>query len=362
MVRPFFRGLTALAVVFGLTACEASKSANPTAPSVAGPIPGVNITAPKPLEPYAGSQLTATGQPQTLLIENPSTNGQRAIWLELEVSTDEQFNNIVHQADRITPGDGGRTSYRLPGALAAGSTYYWRSRALDGANTGPYSAVSSFAVIVEVQIDAPAPIVPSGKAGTNSPEFKVANATISGTTGVTYRFEVSKTADFSQMAAVVTVPVGNGTTSMTLGTLPYNTTYYWRVLGSDTIHLSPYSMVMSFTTPDPPPVVVPTPTNPVNTDAANWTSAQWKTYFMGLVQAKGYNTVSDAAMWAVRGDVRAHGADFQNAWRGDIRPRIFLPVPGCAGPTLGASAPQCSYNRTVDFGPYGGAWQWIERF
>ena len=362
MFRLSFRGLTALVVVLGLTACEASKSANPTAPSVAGPIPGVNITAPKPLEPYAGSQLTATSQPQTLLIENPSTNGQRPIWLELEVATDEQFQNVVHQADRIQPGDGGRTSYRLPAALAAGSTYYWRSRALDGANTGPYSAVSSFAVIVEVEIGAPAPIAPSGNANTNKPEFKVANATITGTTGVAYRFEVARTPDFSQLAAVVTVPVGNGTTAMSLGELPYKTTFYWRVMGSDTIHLSPYSMVMSFTTPDPPPVVVPTPTTPVVTDAANWTSAQWKTYFMDLVHSRGYNTVSDAAMWAVRADVRAHGADFQNAWRGDIRPRIFLPVPGCAGPTLGANAPACSYNRTVDFGNYGGAWQWIERF
>ena len=51
-----------------LVGCESAKSANPTAPSVAGPIPGVNITAPRPLEPYAGSTLVFNGEPPTLLI------------------------------------------------------------------------------------------------------------------------------------------------------------------------------------------------------------------------------------------------------------------------------------------------------
>ena len=36
-------------------ACETSKSANPLSPSVAGPIPGVEITAPKPLSPQANA-------------------------------------------------------------------------------------------------------------------------------------------------------------------------------------------------------------------------------------------------------------------------------------------------------------------
>ena len=69
---------------------------------------------------------------------------------------------------------------------------------------------------------------------TNKPEFKVTNGGISGTSGVGYRFEVSKSADFGQIVAVVTVPVnGSGTTTMSLGELPYKTTYFWRVIGSD---------------------------------------------------------------------------------------------------------------------------------
>jgi hypothetical protein len=233
--------------------CESAKSANPTAPSVAGPIPGVNITAPRPLEPHAGSTLVFDGNPPTLLIENAGTSGARNIWLQLEIGTDTSFQQIVHQADQIALGGDGRTTYRLPAPLGAGYTYYWRTRAADGANTGPYSSVSSFSVVPPVVIDAPVAIAPSGKITTNKPEFKVTNGAISGTDGVVYRFEVSEAGDFSTMLAIVTaVPNGSGSTTMTLGELPYKTTYYWRVKGSDGSKESPYSNTQAFTTSDPP--------------------------------------------------------------------------------------------------------------
>jgi len=243
-----------------LVGCESAKSANPTAPSVAGPIPGVNISAPRPLEPYAGSTLVFDGEPPTLLIENAGTSGARTIWLQLEVAADTSFQQIVHQADQISLGGNGRTSYRLPAPLGAGYTYYWRTRAADGANTGPYSSVSNFNVVPPVVIDAPVAIAPSGKITTNKPEFKVTNGAISGTTGVVYRFEVSLTGDFSTMVAIVTAaPNGSGSTTMTLGDLPYKTTYYWRVRGSDGSKESPYSNTQTFTTPDTP---APPPTPP----------------------------------------------------------------------------------------------------
>lgn len=248
-----FRGLSALVAIFCLIGCEAAKSANPTAPSVAGPIPGVNITAPRPLEPYAGSTLIFSGEPPTLLIENAGTSGARTLWLQVEVGTDSSFQQIVHQADQIPPGGDGRTLYRLPAPLGAGYTYYWRSRAVDGANSGPYSAVSNFNVVPPVVIDAPVAVAPSGKLTTNKPDFRVTNGAISGSTSVVYRFEVSQSGDFSTMLALVTVvPNGSGSTTMTLGELPYKNTFYWRVRGSDGTNESPYSNTQSFTTPDPP--------------------------------------------------------------------------------------------------------------
>ncbi|MEO7133377.1 MAG: hypothetical protein ABI024_04075 [Vicinamibacterales bacterium] len=220
---------------------------------MAGPIPGVNITAPRPLEPFAGSTITFNGEAQTLLIENAGSSGPRSLWLQLEVGTDAGFRQIVHQADQIALGGNGRTSYRLPAPLGAGYTYYWRTRAADGANTGPYSDVASFAVIPPVVVNSPVAAAPSGSINTNKPEFKVTNGAISGTSGVGYRFEVSKSADFGQTIAVVTVPVNSsGSTTMTMGELPYKSIFYWRVRASDGAVESNYSNTLQFTTPDPP--------------------------------------------------------------------------------------------------------------
>ena len=252
------RGLTALAAILCLGACEAAKSANPTAPSVAGPIPGVSITAPRPLEPSAGTTLTFDSEPPVLLIENPGTTGVRTLYLQLEIGTDPGFSQVVHQADQITPGGDGRTVYRLPEPLGAGFTYYWRARASDGANTGPYSAVSNFNVVPPVVIDTPQPAEPQGNINTNKPEFKVRNGAISGTTGVVYRIHVALSADFNQTAAVLTVtPNGNGITTATLGELPYNTTFYWRVWGTDGAKESAVSNTLSFRTPAPPAPTAP---------------------------------------------------------------------------------------------------------
>jgi hypothetical protein len=268
MPRLYRNGLSALLAALCLTGCEAAKSANPTAPSVAGPIAGVNITAPKPLEPYANSNVVFTGEPMTLLIENAGSSGARSLFLRIEVASDFDFKQLVHQADQVALGEGGRTLYRMPSPLGAGYTYYWRSRAADGANTGPYSATSAFTVVEPAVIDPPQALSPSGNITSTSPEFKVNNGRISGTSGVTYRFEVSKTADFSQILSIVTVPVnGSGSTTMSLGSLPYKTTYYWRARGSDGSKESSYSNVLTFTTPDVPapapggggvPVGVPT--------------------------------------------------------------------------------------------------------
>jgi len=259
-----YRGLIALVGTLCLGACEAAKSANPTAPTVAGPIPGVSITAPKPLEPGAGSTLTFGTEPPTLLIENAGSSGARALWLQVEVGTDAAFQQIVHSADRLTPGEGGRTAYRLPEPLGAGYTYYWRSRAQDGANTGPYSAVSSFSVVPQVVIDAPTPTAPAGTLTTNKPDFKVTNGAISGTSGVVYRFEISTAANMASLTALVTASPGNGTTTMTLGELPYNTTFFWRVFATDGTKQSNYSATLSFRTPaPPPPPPPPAPPTPV---------------------------------------------------------------------------------------------------
>ena len=56
-------------LVLALTGCEASKSSNPLTPTVAGPIPGVSISAPRLLTPLAGGRIDTAEQPISLVIE-----------------------------------------------------------------------------------------------------------------------------------------------------------------------------------------------------------------------------------------------------------------------------------------------------
>ncbi len=69
-------------------------------------------------------------------------------------------------------GSNGRTVYKVPAPLAAGFTYFWRVRALDGANVGPYSPVASFKMVAPVIIEAPVAVEPAGNLSTNRPQLQ----------------------------------------------------------------------------------------------------------------------------------------------------------------------------------------------
>lgn len=253
--RPFTTPLAILAAVTMAAACSQEKSENPLGPSVAGPIPGVEISAPAAVDPPVGAQFTSSSTQQTLILANASTSGVRPLWMELDVASDAAFTAMVHQAARVTPDQSGRTSYRLPNALGSNRTYYWRARALDGANTGPYSAVAHFSIVDPVVIEAPTPIEPVGNIATNRPEFRARNGVVTGpAANVVYRFEVANAPSPSAIIAVVTATPGSGgTTTMSMGELPFNTTFYWRVYGTDGTTSSPVSGILSFKTPAAPP-------------------------------------------------------------------------------------------------------------
>jgi hypothetical protein len=84
------------AFTIALAGCEAKKSTNPLSPSVAGPIAGVNITAPRLLEPLQGFKIKESQQPIKLVIENATTNGVRTVTYMFEVASDADFNNKVY--------------------------------------------------------------------------------------------------------------------------------------------------------------------------------------------------------------------------------------------------------------------------
>ena len=224
------RCLLLILALAALTACERAKSANPLSPDVAGPIPSVSITAPTPIEPSTGAQLKKDSGAPALTVNNATSTGVRPLWMQIELAADNAFTQLLHQADRVTPDGAGKTSYRLALALTAGKTYYWRARALDGANTGPYSAVAHFSVVEPVVLEPPTPVEPVGLQTTNRPEFRARNGKVSGTTGVIYRFEIATAPDPSAIVAVVSAtPNGSGTTTTSLGDLPWDKTFYWRM-------------------------------------------------------------------------------------------------------------------------------------
>jgi hypothetical protein len=253
-----------VATAFSSGACERAKSANPLSPDVAGPLPGVEISAPKTLEPGVGQEILATTAPLNLLIENAGTTGPRALFLQVEVAADGAFQQILHQAGRIEPGPDGRTSYQLPEPLGAGHTYYWRARALDGANTGPYSSTAHFSVVDPVVLEPPTPLEPLGNISTNRPNFLVRNGNVSGPAGtIVYRLEIGTSTNAPPAAILTVTPGAGGTTTMNLGDLPYDRTLFWRVYATDGVVDSPYSGIASFRTPPPPPPAPGPPPGPL---------------------------------------------------------------------------------------------------
>jgi hypothetical protein len=260
MTRNLLRLCIGVLVYAPLVACESSKSANPLSPTVAGPIPGVNITPPKPLEPGNGWQLKADKQPVTLLLENASSNGVRPLSYVFEVATDAGFGAKVFSKTGVPPGQAGRTSLQVSSSLAAGRTYYWRARAEDGANTGAFSNPVAFVVLQRVSIDRPVPVSPvRGETVGVVAELRFKNAPRSGPVGaISYSLEVSRNEGFTSVVWRGGAGERGGESSATTGGLPVSSTLYWRVRASDSENQGPWSSTASFVTsaaapaPDPP--------------------------------------------------------------------------------------------------------------
>jgi hypothetical protein len=263
-----------LLVLAGAAGCESFKSANPLSPTVAGPIPGVNITAPMPVEPK-GAKVAVDRQPVTLVVENAVTNGPRPLSYVFEVATDAGFANTVLSRTGITPGDG-RTSMRLPDPLATGRSYYWRARAEDGANTGPYSAPANFDVFTPIVIEAPQLVSPAHNTIVTSlrPTFTVNNAARSGPVGpISYVIEVSDTDTFASKRAEWTVAEtpGGQTSAQLPQDGPYGHYFFWHVRAIDPTTAGPWSDTLAFSMPEPPPPPPPGPVpGPGPTPNGNW--------------------------------------------------------------------------------------------
>jgi hypothetical protein len=249
------------ALLFTLVACEATKSETPLSPSVAGPIAGVEISAPRLAEPSVGAKFKDSQQPLRLSIANASTNGVRPLAYSFEVASDNTFATRVFARSGVAPGGDGRTSVQID-RLEIGRIYYWRARAEDGANSGPYMT-SQFELLPKPFISAPTPISPVNNEQTSSrrPTLKVRNVDRNAAVGgLVYEFQVSSSQAFSSLTGLSQTNEGSGETSATLSVdLPNGSTQFWRARAMDAETLGDWGPVQAFRTPNTAPAPGPSP-------------------------------------------------------------------------------------------------------
>ena len=242
------------ALLVTLIACGAEKSANPLSPAVAGPIPGVEITAPKLVEPQQGVRVKESQQPVRLSVENARTSGVRPLWYTFELSSDAQFSTVLFARSHVPPGDGGRTSVQLD-TLSLGRAYFWRARAEDGANTGPFQG-SQFEVLPKPMLNAPAGVSPinNERVADRRPTLRLRNSDKNDAVGgVSYHFQIARDQAFGQVAAESMVNEGNGETSWRADRdLDYELTYFWRARATDGETTSDWTITQVFRSPNRP--------------------------------------------------------------------------------------------------------------
>jgi hypothetical protein len=242
-----------------LGGCQTSKSSTPTAPTVAGPIPGVNISAPAMLEPVQGFKFRENEQPIRLVIQNAITNGVRPLTYTFEVATDSNFTSKVFSRANVAPGDG-RTSLQVD-RLEIGRAYFWRAWAQDGANTGAI-ATAGFEIYPKPAVTPPGPMAPinNEQVTTTTPALRVSNASFVGPVGpLAYEFQIAADQAFARLVAAGVIAGGSGQTTFNSSPLTHGLTLFWRSRASDGETTSAWSATQTFRTPAPP---APTPTPP----------------------------------------------------------------------------------------------------
>ena len=351
-----------LALSIGAGACSLERSSDPLTPTVAGPIPGVVITAPKVMQPPNGAKV-GDDKPLTFTVGSASTNGVRPFTYFIEIASDVNFTSVLLAKGGFAPGQGAETTFVVPDRLSSNAVYFWRVKADDGANASAFSQAAQFTVYTVVIYEPPGPVAPANGTTVSNlrPRFSWANAvkSVTPTDGVRYEIQLSDSDTFAQKVSATVGEDRSGRTSVDAPEdLPVATQAFWKVRAFDDNNVGPWSATQSFRTPARGSGTggCTFPKSP-----AEATDAEWKVCFFSLIDKRGVGpTVSQEGIWILRPELNAMGADWQNGWRGDPRPRIFLPVPGCPSAT-NPSPPACAYSRTVDVGDYGGVWQWIYR-
>ena len=157
--------------------------------------------------------------------------------------------------------------------MQIGRTYFWRVRAEDGANTGPFTT-ASFDIQQKPAVDPPVAVSPINGAaiGSTTATLVVSNAHSVGPVGsLKYQFQVAHDQAFVSLAHAATIAEGGGQTTFTVA-LAGGIHYFWRARATDGTNVSEWSATESFTTPaagpSPSPSPSPSPGGPCNSGSA----------------------------------------------------------------------------------------------
>jgi hypothetical protein len=243
--------LVVLPLVVFAACVGSSKSSTPLSPAIAGPIAGVGISEPTVMAPPVDARVDTNQQPVTLRVGNAATNGVRPLSYRFEIASDPNFTLPVYTKESVPHDPSGRTSFTLPGPLSPERKYYWRARAEDGANTGPYGATSAFHIFTPLVFGGPVLVSPIGNVdtGTLQPRLVLRNASHSGPVDDVYcLIQISTSNSISPVLAEWALVEGSGHTELDApASLPAGR-YYWRARAFSGGVSGPFSGVGSFRT------------------------------------------------------------------------------------------------------------------
>jgi hypothetical protein len=146
--------------------------------------------------------------------------------------------------------------------LDLGRPYYWRARAEDGANTGPFTTVQ-FEVLPQPLLGAPPLISPinNTKTANRTPTFTVGSPERNAAIGkLTIEVQAAIDQAFAALVFHDAGPETGGQTNFTPGgDLPANQQHYWRARANDGETTGPWSVTQGFITPAAPIIPSPNP-------------------------------------------------------------------------------------------------------
>jgi subtilisin family serine protease len=197
---------------------------------------------PRASQPMPGAQI-ATATP-VLTVDNALDVDDTQLTYTFELATDAAMTQDKLSSDAIAGGASGSTSWAVPSALKAFTTYYWRVTVKDPGNLQAVSEVSSFTYLGrpsnrEPRVPEAVEPAANGKVSTLTPTLVVKASTDADGDELLYTFEVDTSPTFNSPARKASLSLKaeeDGMVRWQTEGLSEDTQYWWRARAAD-----PYS-------------------------------------------------------------------------------------------------------------------------